>query len=83
MGWVSGIVFGLASIARLDGEVSAVSVKAGAIDHVVTFVVVRVNVIVVGHQPVLVIANEQVGIVHAEEAASYALTGAKASAYSI
>ena len=36
VGWVSGIVIGITRIARLDDEVPAVSVKSGAVDHVLT-----------------------------------------------
>ena len=70
------VVLGFAGISRLDHKVAGPG-RDGPVVHVVTFVVVRVNIIVIGHQPVLVIAYEKVGVLHTEESAGHSLTGAE------
>ena len=70
-GWVNRIVFGLAGVAGLNLEVPPVPVETGAIDHVFA---TRFQVVPVGHQPILVIVDKKVGVVHAEETAGYAST---------
>ena len=64
------IVLGLPRVSPLDHEVPTIAVEAGPVEHVVD---ARPDGVPVGHQPVLVVADEQVGVLHAEEPAGYAL----------
>ena len=74
------VVLESARVARLDDEVPPVAVQACPVQHVVLFVV-KVHRVPVGHEPVLVVADEQVGVASAEEAAGDALAGAEAGSY--
>ena len=74
---VRRVVLEFARVARLDNEVPPVTVQVCPVQHVVLFVV-EVDLVPVGHEPVLVVADEQVGVASAEEAAGDAFAGAEA-----
>ena len=66
------IVLQFPSVSRLDDKVSPIPVEAGAVDDVVA---PGFQVVPVLHQPVLVVPDEQVGVVQGEEVAGHSFSG--------
>ena len=70
MGWANRVVLGFAGVAGLNQEVTPIPIQAGAVDHVLT---IGVEAVPLAVEPVLEVADEQVLVAHAEEAALYPL----------
>ena len=68
------IVLRLTRIPVLDNKVPSVPVEPGAVNHVVAS---GLYIVPVGHQPVFVVANEEVCVSRTEKAASHAFSGAE------
>ena len=70
MCWIDRIVLRLPRVAGLNLEVPPVSIQAGAVNRVLT---IRLEAIPLRVEPVLEITDEEVFVIHPEEAAGYAL----------
>ena len=71
-GRFGGVIPALACIARLYHEVAPVAIEGRPVQHVVMSVV-EVDRVPVSHEPVLVVADEQVGVRFPEDGAGNAL----------
>lgn len=72
-----GVVPTLSCISGLNDEVTPVAIEARSVEHIVLSVV-EVDFRPVGHEPVLVVSDEQVGVRPVKEGASDSLPGAEA-----
>ena len=75
LGRLGGVVLALPGIPCLNDEVVPVAIQARSVEHVILSVV-EVDSVPMGHEPVFVGADEQVGVRPAKESAINALPGA-------
>lgn len=73
---LGGVVLALPRISSLNDEITPVAIQARPVEHIVLSIV-EVDSVPMGHEPVFVFADEQVGVPHAKEGAVNSLPGAE------
>ena len=73
--WLFRIVLRVAKIPGLDDKVTAVPVESRPVQHIISLVIVGVDLVEIGHQPIFVATDEKVRVLHVEKAGCHPLAG--------